>query len=112
MKPINLYILNDEHTTYVVRIIQPGQKFGRTNSLTAEHCLVEFYDTRYDFDPYGQFVSAYRLKTLLDRGEGGLCLDGGVAQWTVTVTNMKKLRTWLELFHLEYELADFAEVKS
>lgn len=60
--------------------------------------FVEFYDTRYQFDcdenghVLGQFVTRYNLSTLNGESEysngkigerGGLCLDGGVPEWSL-----------------------------
>ena len=57
--------------------------------------LVEFYDTRYSHTEFGQFISRYSSKTLLNETDGygrklgsGLCLDTGVPAWSVDRESM------------------------
>jgi hypothetical protein len=58
--------------------------------------LVEFYDTRWEHTPDGQFVSRYYLSTLRDSGhDSGMDLDGGVADWTIDRHSMKVVNRWL-----------------
>jgi hypothetical protein len=85
-----------------VRILRKGDKYGRNNVLTHDEDapLVEFYDIRYPHTEYGQFVSRYYVSTILGtdkwgRGEGGLCLDGGVPSWTVSAQDMDTVRAYL-----------------
>jgi hypothetical protein len=72
-----------------------GKKFGPT---------VKFYDGRADrsvpqWADHGQFVSSYYLSTLLEHGEGGLCLDGGNRDvWTLDADQMKAVTKWLKTF--------------
>lgn len=75
-----------------VRIIYKGDAYGRDGCIVAESDmpLVEFYDRRYDHTEHGQFISRYYLKSLLDRGYGGLLLDGGVPAWQVSADNMSR----------------------
>lgn len=60
--------------------------------------IVEFYDARFTekFGEYGQFVSSYYTKTLLEREGGGLMLDGGIDNWRVSEGNMKEVYAWLK----------------
>lgn len=83
-----------------VRVVESGESYGATNSLTAEARMVEFYDSRYPFTERGQFVSRYYVEDLmLDREEdpqtGGLNLDGGVPAWAIDATTMHKVRGWI-----------------
>lgn len=86
-----------------VRILRKGDKYGRDFCLTHDEDkpLVEFYDTRYPHTEYGQFVTRYYVETILGtdkwgRGEGGLCLDGGVPSWTVGKQDMDTVRKYLQ----------------
>lgn len=56
--------------------------------------LIEFYDARYNFTPYGQFISRYYAKTLKSHN-GGLNLHGGVPEWQVDAANMGKVVAWI-----------------
>ena len=56
--------------------------------------LIEFYDARYNFTPYGQFISRYYAATLKSR-QGGLNLHGGVPEWQVDAGNMEKVAAWI-----------------
>ncbi len=89
---------NDAHDArFTMRVVGDGDRYGRDMSLThtGPDPLVEFYDRRWDQDRdpdglmLGQFVSRYRLSTLLEPGrdgttvfETGITLDGGNA-WRV-----------------------------
>jgi hypothetical protein len=78
--------------TFAMRLVRQGEAYGRNNCLTHDQAepLVEFYDTRYRFESspagtmLGQFTGGrYNLSTLLQHPGAGLCLHGGVAEWTV-----------------------------
>lgn len=89
---------NDAHDArFTMRVVGDGDRYGRGMSLThtGPDPLVEFYDRRWDHDRdpdglmLGQFISRYRLSTLLEPGrdgatvfETGITLDGGNA-WRV-----------------------------
>lgn len=89
---------NDAHDArFTMRVVGDGDRYGRGMSLThtGPDPLVEFYDRRWDHDRdpdglmLGQFISRYRLSTLLEPGrdgatvfETGITLDGGTA-WRV-----------------------------
>lgn len=89
---------NDAHDArFTMRVVGDGDRYGRGMYLThtGPDPLVEFYDRRWDQDRdpdgllLGQFVSRYRLSTLLEPGrdgttvfETGITLDGGNA-WRV-----------------------------
>lgn len=86
-----------------VRILRKGDKYGRDFCLTHDEDkpLVEFYDSRYPHTEFGQFVSRYYVATIMGtdrygRGEGGLCLDGGVPSWTVGAKDMDTVRAYLQ----------------
>jgi hypothetical protein len=89
---------NDAHEArFTMRVVGDGDRYGRGMALThsGSDPLVEFYDRRWDHDRdpdgvmLGQFVSRYRLSTLLEPGrdgktvfETGITLDDGNA-WRV-----------------------------
>tara|TARA_R100001086_G_C11745785_1_gene233851 strand:+ start:167 stop:448 length:282 start_codon:yes stop_codon:yes gene_type:complete len=67
--------------------------------------LIEFYDTRYDFDkdtdgtPLGQFVSSYYLSTLHGPlrhhpTNRGVQLHGNEPAWTVDRESLAKVIRW------------------
>ncbi|GBO88732.1 hypothetical protein [Marinobacter salsuginis] len=90
-------------TNMLVRIVEKGDGYGQYNRKTGEHALtnekseplVEFYDLDNDHGPFGQFVSRYKMKTLLEREEGGICLDGGEPKWNVNANEMNEVRRFL-----------------
>lgn len=89
---------NDAHEArFTMRVVGDGDRYGRGMALThsGSDPLVEFYDRRWDQDRdpdglmLGQFISRYRLSTLLEPGrdgstvfETGITLDGGIP-WRV-----------------------------
>jgi hypothetical protein len=86
-----------------VRVINKGEKYGLNFCLThnQDKPLVEFYDARYPHTEYGQFVSRYYVETILgDDGygpkSGGLSLDGGIPEWTVSAKDMDIVRNFLK----------------
>lgn len=85
---------------YNVRVVQVGEKYGRNDCLVNDTApLVEFYDARYDQADWmgrGQFVSRYYVDTILDGDyPGGLCLDGGIPEWTVGPAAMLQVKQYL-----------------
>lgn len=94
---------NDAHDAwFTMRVVGDGDAYGRDMTLThtGDDPLVEFYDRRWDFDadpdgvPLGQFISRYRLSTLMGPGPGGstvfetgITLDGATA-WRVGPAGM------------------------
>jgi|AntDeeMinimDraft_5_1070356.scaffolds.fasta_scaffold17839_2 hypothetical protein len=93
----------------LVRVVQQGEGYGRIikgegYALThkASEPLVEFYDytASAKFGPLGQFVSRYFIETLLERDEGGLCLDGKEPKWNLNAAAMDTIRENLKLFKL------------
>lgn len=81
---------------YNVRIVNTGDKYGRDDCLTNDKDqMVEFYDNRFDHKSSmgrGQFVSRYYTSTILNGNyPDGLCLDGGVPEWTVSAESMKQV---------------------
>ena len=86
-----------------VRVVNKGEKYGLDFCLThnSDKPLVEFYDTRYPHTEFGQFVSRYYVETILGEDgygseEGGLNLDGGIPEWTVSAKDMETVRNFLK----------------
>ena len=82
-----------------VRIVNTGGKYGRAMRLTNNEApMVEFYDGRYMYTPFGQFVSRYYISTILEENSypTGLCLDGGVPEWQVSASDMQQVITFLK----------------
>lgn len=94
-----LKVTNSNGLSFNVHIIRKGDSWGLTNSLIHDEdtAMVEFYDTRYDHTPLGQFVSRYDADTLLDRHpHSGLDLDSGIPSWTVDGDAMNQVIKWLQ----------------
>lgn len=97
-------IIQDDDLDWTVRIVRPGDSYGRGLGLVndAAEPMVEFFDRRYidtfraanGGNGWGQFVSRYFLSTLLTL-EGGLNLDGGIPDWSISGEGMKKVLKWL-----------------
>jgi len=68
---------------------------------------VTFYDRRYNHCEHGQKISAYFLTDLLDHGRVGLCLQGGVPDWTITAAAFEDIYGFIrQIAHiLETEVA-------
>jgi hypothetical protein len=85
-----------------VRIVNVGDKYGRNDCLTNDKAsMVEFYDSRYDFPDFmgrGQFVSRYYISILEEgnRDGRGLCLDGGIPEWSVSAEGMKQVLEYIK----------------
>ena len=89
---------NDETgLSFTARVIDTGDNYGKDNCLVNDgKPLVEFYDARYDFTPgLGQFVTRYYVDTIKEH-QGGLILDGGVPDWTISASNVSDVQRWLE----------------
>lgn len=87
-------ITNDEGRTFLVRAVRKGERYGLDDCLTHDEAdpLIEFYDLSADpkkFGERGQFVSRYYASTLAKRDGLGLCLDGGIPEWSIDAEAMK-----------------------
>lgn len=98
MKAINIITLTEPHATFIVRVVQKGQKYGRDSKQTHElqEPLVEFYDADYSFSPFGQYITCYYLGTLKNRDPHPLALNGGIEKWRIGAENAIRLQTWLD----------------
>lgn len=81
-----------------VRVVNIGDKYGLNDCLVNNKApMVEFYDLRFTkCADRGQFVSRYYVDTILDGSDCGLCLDGGVPDWTVSAQDMGTVRDFLK----------------
>ena len=85
-----------------------GVAFNVTLRTEGKHPCLFFYDDRFhgsgpssSWWEFGQFVTSYRVSTLVEDGrillERGLCLMGGTPEWVVTGDNMKTIFAELTL---------------
>lgn len=95
-----MQVTNSVGVTFNVRLVFQGDRYGRNGCIVHEEYepLIEFYDTRYDFEELGQFVSRYYLTTLLeedyDEYSRGLWLNTGSDNWFVDGGKMKEVLEW------------------
>jgi hypothetical protein len=83
---------------FVARILRRGDRYGLNDVLVwdVDPPGVEFYDTRYPHTEFGQFVSRYYVRTLLEEhGPRGLDLMGYVPSWKIDGSAMVIVRQWL-----------------
>lgn len=83
----------------VAKLLREGDRYGLNNCLTWEKdgAGIEFYDGRNPHTPCGQFVSRYYLETLLEsvqKGNRGICLDGGVSAWALAGDEFVDVVLW------------------
>jgi hypothetical protein len=85
-----MIVTNANGRAFFVRTVLQGDRYGLGDRLTHDNAdpMIEFYDYQYAnvraFGPRGQFVSRYYVSTLAKHPKGaGLCLDGGVPEWSV-----------------------------
>ena len=84
-----------------VRFVKTGDRYGLKDCLINDKApMVEFWDsTKWDadFSSRGQFVSRYYASTLLERPHHlGLCLDGGVPEWSISAEDMEEVLNYIE----------------
>jgi len=81
-----------------LKITSHGVPFNVVLDLDQDEPRVHFYDARYDFTEHGQFTGGtYCVSTLAESDQSsGLCLHGGVPDWTICGTGMRKVMRWLE----------------
>ncbi len=96
-----------------IRVVRQGDSYGLNDCLIHEGVtpLLEFYDRDYlgpDFTPLGQFVSRYRIDTLLDHS-GGLALSGSVPKWRISSSEMDSIREALKAVDDYASAVDCAE---
>ena len=85
--------MTSAHTglTFNVVVVPVGAAYGLDDCLTNEgKLMVEFYDARHSSTEHGQFVTRYNAEVLLPHNGRGLCLDGGVPNWSLDAAAMKE----------------------
>lgn len=98
-------IIKDLTTTWAVRIVRPGERYGRYVNKTSTLELVEFYDTRFEWGPLGAFVAAFERKVIQSRTtDDGMVLDARSLsvssaeekpEWYVSKEAIKRIQQWL-----------------
>ena len=97
MSKIKLFHDSYSGITWACRIVETGDSYGRDGCLINQNSpMVEFYDTRYEFDDLGQFVSRYYVDTLTKSHNGKLCLDEAIKAWTIYDDCFGRIKTWLQ----------------
>jgi len=101
-------ITNKAGIPFNIRIVEKGMRYGLKDCLLCKgnEPLVEFYDARYRFWEYGQFVSRYYLHTLLEDKsilQRGLCLYGGEPEWNIDDKTISVIMIYLEMYANYYE---------
>lgn len=126
-----IWIVNDKGRPFIARVVRKGDNYGLDFCITygegkdafdwngkpkdeaALDPMVEFYDATLAGDnhwgPFGQFVSRYYVRTILDGDDyRGLCLDGGNADvWGIDGDAMFIVRQWLQNVFKGYEFKRF-----
>lgn len=78
---------------FTVRFVNKGDKYGRDFQMFygQNEPMIEFYDSRYPFTEFGQFIARYYIGQLRNH-DGKLILDGGEPAWTVSAAGMQQVR--------------------
>lgn len=105
-------VINSAGIRFTVRIVRPGDRYGAFDEDAYDFVLVhgepsrhttpspldvepmiEFYDTRYPFGQFGQFVTRYYASTLAERADEyvSLVLDGGSSSWFIDGAGLQRV---------------------
>jgi len=105
-------VTNSAGIRFTVRIVRSGDRYGAFDEDAYDFVLVhgepsrhttpgkldvepmiEFYDTRYPFTPFGQFVTRYYASTLAERADEyvSLMLDGGSSDWFIDGAGLQRV---------------------
>lgn len=97
MNSNKVLVLRDTHLTWLVRLVEPGDTYGKDFCLTnkGNEPYVEFYDIRYSHTDFGQFVQRYYKSSIMTEVASGLCLDFSEPEWAVSERCMDKVKEWL-----------------
>ena len=99
MNKNKVLVVKDWQTTWLIRIVEPGDTYGKNMCLTntATEAYIEFYDPCNPFtedSDFGYFVARYYKQNIME-GEGGLKLYGNDPTWQISDEGMEKVRKWL-----------------
>lgn len=104
-------ITNNKGNKFLVRLVRKGDRYGLDHCLVNQEneTLVEVYDAEYAHTEFGQFISRYYMKTLLEGNSRntGINLYGGEPKWQIDAQNWRKVILWLMVQkELSQELVD------
>lgn len=94
-----MQVTNNKGRQFNIRILKQGDKYGLNNCLTwkEEAMGVEIYDATHKHTEFGQFISQYYAKTLINSDSAnGIDLDGGVPAWKIDGDNWQTVIQWLK----------------
>lgn len=85
---------------WIVVLLKEGDKWGASLGYTVKEDTLYFYDSSVKWSknkyPFGQFVSSYNLKTILEHDYNyGLSLDASVDSWKVSKEELSEIVDWL-----------------
>ncbi|MNW60867.1 hypothetical protein D3C74_388900 [compost metagenome] len=96
-----IFPCESDGVNFNVRIVKKDEL--NTTQISIETDIIEFYDARYDFTKYGQFVASYSIKTFrgyslkfrmsrFDR----FTLNKATKAWTISSDTMYLIHEWLD----------------
>lgn len=79
-----------------VRVIRPGEGWGRFEENTAKYALFEFRDARItERDPKGHVVARIAAKVIFcEEANQGISLDERVPAWSLTSDQVSEVRQY------------------
>lgn len=90
--------LSGTPVAWVCRVVEQFDRYGRGFELVhdKEKPLIEFYDARYPFTEYGQFVGRYYLDSLASNEDSGvgLLLDDRIPSWRISGASLRQCLIW------------------
>ena len=106
LAPFSLMVTTAHHIPLTCVLFSPGASIltgvDHHYPNSSGHVSIAFYDRRFRFPPfhpdYGQFIAEYVLPSLLSSlssTSSGLCLHGGVPDWTIDAPTMAIIRAYL-----------------
>ena len=116
---------NKSGRNWRVKLLFKGDKYGLENCLThdKDEPMIEFYDLTYvdKFGTDGQFVSRYKLSTILFEGwifsrselmnaseknpRHGIALQGDVPEWEISADCLNEIVKQIKILYIKNQLA-------
>lgn len=96
MEQVITFINQSNNIPFVARLVKKGNVLMGGEKHTAAAPIIEFYDNRYWFTQFGQFISSYYVGTLLQEPLTGLALDGCVPEWFIDSDSCYLITKWLK----------------